>query len=113
MRLSPTLPVLARVAAVASLVATILFATAGDLDLGGLGGKEWLLFLFFPVGLVAGLAYGLVRPGRGGLIALVAIAGFYAVHYLDGGSWPKGPIFLLLASPGLLLLLSARTRGER
>jgi hypothetical protein len=111
MKLAPTLPVLARVAAVASLVATVLFVTAGDLELGSLGWKEWVLFLLFPVGLAVGLGYGLVRPGRGGALALLAIAGFYGVHYASHGAWPKGPIFLLLASPALLLLLSAKKRG--
>ncbi|QDU86610.1 hypothetical protein Pla163_37610 [Planctomycetes bacterium Pla163] len=112
MKLASSLPVLARIAAVAGLVGTVLFATAGDFDFGSFGAMEWVLFLFFPVGLALGLAYGLVRPGRGGALAILAIAGFYGVHHAIHGAWPKGPIFLLLASPALLLLVSAKKRGD-
>lgn len=106
--------VLARVAAVASLIVLGLFVFGGDLDLSKMGARQWLLFLCFPLGVATGLALGLLRSARrGGLLALASIAAFYVVHVVGDGQWPQGPYFLLIASPGLLLVIASfvpRTR---
>lgn len=110
----PRLPLIARVAAVISLVFLGLFTFGGDLDLGAMSMHGLLLFACFPLGVAIGLAWGVVRSARiGGLVALASIAAFYGIHVAGDGAWPKGPYFALLASPGLLLLVASFTRRSR
>lgn len=68
--------------------------------------QEALLFLFFPLGIVIGIAIGWWREGLGGLITLASMALFYAVHFIQSGRLPKGPFFLIFALPGLLFVIS-------
>jgi len=102
------LPLIARVCAVISLVFLGLFVFGGELHLGDMSARQWLLFACFPLGVAAGLLYGVLRSARtGGLVALASIAAFYGVHVAGDGAWPKGPYFLLIASPGLLLVMAS------
>lgn len=106
-------PVVARVAALASVVVLGLFAFGGELRFGDMSAREWLLFLCFPIGVAAGLVIGAVRrPALGGAIALGSVAAFYLVHYAGRSAWPRGPYFLILAAPAVLLVVAGAT-GRR
>jgi hypothetical protein len=63
-------------------------------------GAVWL-------GLVLGWRWELY----GGLLSLCGLAAFYLLDYAFSGAFPRGPYFLILASPSLLFLYSGlRTR---
>ncbi|MCD4708369.1 MAG: hypothetical protein K8S62_11615 [Candidatus Sabulitectum sp.] len=65
--------------------------------------RETLMMIsFFAVWL--GLILGWKRELTGGLLTVCGFAAFYLLDYLFSGSFPRGPFFLLLASPGLLYL---------
>lgn len=77
-------------------------------------GVEWLMLLFFPVGVLVGLVLSWRWELLGGLLTAVSIAAFYLTEFLATGNWAGGPWFLLVAFPGFLfLLLGIVTRDER
>jgi hypothetical protein len=51
-----------------------------------------------------GLLLGWKWELAGGLLTVCGVAAFYLLDYLFSGTFPRGPFFLLLASPGLLFL---------
>ena len=52
------------------------------------------------LGLVLGWKWELF----GGLLTICGVAAFYLLDYAFSGTFPRGPFFLLFASPGLLFL---------
>ena len=68
--------------------------------------EQWFLILFFPWGVVLGIAIGWFRPIAGGVLALGALGCFYAVCLRMTGHVPRGPYFAIFASPGLMMLAS-------
>jgi hypothetical protein len=76
---------------------------------------EAALFLFFPVGVVAGFVIAWWRELAGGLITVGSLAAFYVSVFAVSGRWPAGPYFLLFAAPGILHVTSAllARRGGR
>jgi hypothetical protein len=52
------------------------------------------------LGLVLNWKWELV----GGLLTICGTAAFYLLDYVFSGTFPRGPFFLLFASPGLLFL---------
>lgn len=52
-----------------------------------------------------GLLLGWKWELAGGLFTVCGLAAFYLLDYLFSGTFPRGPFFLILASPGLLSLL--------
>jgi len=52
---------------------------------------------------------GLVLAWRweilGGSLIVLGMAAFYLLDYLFSGSFPRGPIFLIIATPGVLFLI--------
>lgn len=58
-----------------------------------------------------GVAFGMIAAWRaelaGGIITLACLALFYAVHRISAGSFPEGPSFALLASPGALFVVAS------
>ena len=85
------------------------------------GGRENLqftaatatLFLFFPVGIVAGFVVAWWRELVGGLITVGSLAMFYLLRFVWNGSVPGTPYFLLFAAPGFLHLASALIAARR
>ncbi|QDV32402.1 DUF7670 domain-containing protein [Tautonia plasticadhaerens] len=75
---------------------------------------EGALLACFPVGMAAGLVLAWWREGLGGLVAVLGVLGFYLVHRVGAGEWPRGPWFLIFASPSAFSLASwaLRRRGE-
>lgn len=88
--------------------------TEGFLPLLRLSVREALLMIAFLavwLGLLLGWKWGLY----GGLLTVCGMAAFYLFDYLFSGTFPRGPFFLILASPGFLFLycgLRAREEAE-
>jgi hypothetical protein len=57
-------------------------------------------FVAMWLGLVLGWKWELV----GGLLTICGAAAFYLLDYAFSGTFPRGPFFLILASPSLLFL---------
>lgn len=80
----------------------LLFFIGEGFDPAEVTVREWLGLLFFPLGLVVGMAVGWWREGLGAAIAIGSVAAFYVVETVVGGDPPGGPYILLCASPGFL-----------
>ncbi|MCX7707511.1 MAG: hypothetical protein N2204_05850 [Anaerolineae bacterium] len=97
----------ARLWSVISLVVLLAFGigeAAGDI--ARLALRDALGFLFFPIGVIIGLALAWRREQAGGLLTVGCLAGFYVQNTILRDRWPAGPWFLLLAAPGFLFLLA-------
>jgi hypothetical protein len=76
---------------------------------------ELVGLLFFPMGNCLGMVLAWRREALGGAVTIASMVAFYTWMYLDRGSLPRGPYFLLLAAPGILFSLAAllsRTTSE-
>jgi hypothetical protein len=71
------------------------------------GLNEWLGFLFFPVGISAGMIFAWWKESPGGSITVGSLLAFYVVHLTTAGTFPKGWAWLVFAAPGFLFLLSS------
>jgi hypothetical protein len=110
-----------RMAGVARWSGRILsLASLGMLSLFVVGEPPWpwrltpfegAMVLCFPVTLAAGLVLAWWREGLGGLVAVLGVLGFYLVHLAGTGEVPRGPWFLVFASPSALFLASWAMRG--
>ena len=101
----------ARVWSFASL-AFIAVLMIGNLQAAGglqMTARESALFLFFPIGVVAGLLIAWWKEMIGGATAVASLVGFYALHAIIAGGLPGGVYFVLLALPGLLFVVAALT----
>ncbi len=67
--------------------------------------NEWILFLFFPFGLITGMVVAWWKEGLGAMIAVGSLVGFYLAHFLQTGGLPRGWAFLAFAVPGFLFLV--------
>jgi hypothetical protein len=106
----------ARIASAASPCVLLAFATAGRAPVAQVHAALWVGLLFFPVGVVLGLALAWRREALGAAVALGSLAAFYIVYgVLLQGQLPRGPWFAVFTSPALLFLASwlSRNWGER
>jgi hypothetical protein len=67
--------------------------------------QEWIGIACFPVGVMAGLSIGLVRPKWGAIGVIASLMAFYVWYFVTAGTVASGPYFLLLSSPALLFVL--------
>jgi hypothetical protein len=105
----------ARLLSIASIVTILLFFVGEGFDPASVSLKEWVAFVFFPIGVVAGMVAGWRNEGLGGSVVLESLLAFYAYSYMLNGSFPQGSAFLVFAAPGLLFLayaLFARRRPD-
>ena len=65
--------------------------------------RETLMLVAF-VAVWLGLLLGWKWELYGGLLTACGVAAFYLVDYLFSGTFPRGPYFLIFASPSLLFL---------
>ena len=65
--------------------------------------RESLMMVAF-IAVWLGLLLGWKWELYGGLLTACGIAAFYLVDYLFSGTLPRGPYFLIFASPSLLFL---------
>ncbi len=68
---------------------------------------EWIALAFWPGGVCLGVVIAWFRARLGGAIATVCLIAFYLWSLLDRGRFPGGPYFVLVATPGILFLLSS------
>lgn len=105
-----TLRWIARMWGVASTLLLLAFVFGGREHLRFTAG-EALMFLLFPVGVVAGFVIAWWRELAGGLITVGCLLFFYLLLFVSKGRSP-GIYFLLFAAPGFLNLASqALMRG--
>ncbi|MCK5785827.1 MAG: hypothetical protein KAH54_04610 [Candidatus Sabulitectum sp.] len=65
--------------------------------------KDSLMMITFFI-LWLGLIIGWKRELTGGLLTVTGLGVFYLIDYLFSGSFPRGPYFLVFASPGFFFL---------
>lgn len=96
---------LCRILAAISILIILLFFIGEGFSGHGIKADEWLLFLCFPLGVVAGLVTGFRNSSWGGRIAVLSIGAFYLIHHQLTGEPPKGWAFILFSLPGFLFLV--------
>jgi len=96
---------IARIWSVVSLGLLLLFFIGEGFEAVQITLQEWVLLLFFPLGIVLGMAIAWRWEGLGGGITLGSLFAFYIASYLLSGRLPGGPYFALFAAPGLLFLI--------
>jgi hypothetical protein len=93
----------ARVLSIASVGLLLLFVFGGRESLANITFKEFVGFLFFPIGLICGLIMGWKKELLGGLIGIASVAGLYLVYgLLLNGSVIRSFWFLAFAAPAFL-----------
>lgn len=102
---------LARIGSIASVTFLLMLFAGEGLHPSEISRNEWAGLLFFPIGIVIGMAISWWKEGLGSMVTLGSLFGFYLVWgYLlrnhIGGWW-----FIVFASPGFLFLLHWLLRG--
>lgn len=102
---------LARVGSIASITLLLMIFTSEGFHPSEISTNEWIGLLFFPIGIVTGMAIAWWKEGLGSVVTLGSLLGFYLVWgYLlrnhIGGWW-----FVVFAAPGFLFLLHWLLRG--
>jgi hypothetical protein len=95
---------LARLLGLASVALLALFIFGEGFNPLRMTRGELVLSLFFPLGVIAGLALAWWKEGVGGTLCVGSLLAFYAAHYLIAGDFPRGWAFLVFALPGFLFL---------
>ncbi|MBA7665446.1 hypothetical protein ES703_73516 [subsurface metagenome] len=67
---------------------------------------EWVGILFFPFGVILGLTLSWKWEGLGAMITIGSLIGIYITILIIRGCLPKGPFFVLFATPGFFFLIS-------
>jgi len=101
----------ARVTGLLSIGVLLLFLTGEDGLVGGNGWAkvrpaEWLGLLFFPFGVLLGLALAWWREALGAAVAAVSVTAFYLSQVLLACRLPGGPWFLIFTAPAVLFFAS-------
>lgn len=94
----------ARAYSVASVGLILAFLLGEGLDLSQMKANEWLGFLFFPVGICAGMILSWWREVPGGIVTVGSLLIFYMIHFMTAGTFPRGWAWLVFAAPGFLFL---------
>jgi hypothetical protein len=104
----------ARLLSIASTALLLLFVFGEKFEVSKVTGRQWLAFVFFPLGIVVGFAVAWWKEGIGGGITLVSLLIFYLIFVQLGGNIARGAWFLVFALPGFLFLAAyAVTRARR
>jgi hypothetical protein len=93
---------LARISSILLIGVFVLMFIGEGFDPARITPREWVSLLFFPFGLVLGMALAWWREGLGGAITLASLLGFAMFGDLSQGACLPS---LLCASPGFLFLL--------
>jgi hypothetical protein len=95
----------ARIWSIVSIGLVLAFLVGEGFDPAKFKATEWLLFLFFPVGISVGMILSWWREGFGGIITVGSLLVFYMVDFAISGSLPRGWALLVFAAPGFLFLV--------
>jgi hypothetical protein len=68
----------------------LLFVVDGWFNPAALRSREWILVIFFPIGVITGMAVAWRRDGLGGAITVVSLIAFYLKHLLFSGGFSRG-----------------------
>src|SRR5215471_12388570 len=96
---------IARIWGIASTLLLLAFAFGGHEHLRFTAG-EAMLFLLFPVGVIAGFMIAWWRELTGGLVTVGCYLLFCPLLLASSGHWP-GIYFILFAAPGFLHIASS------
>ena len=104
----------ARLTGVLSIGVLLLFFIGEGFNPTKLTIKEWILFLFFPFGVMLGLLVGWKREFVGGLIAIISLALFCALTRNRRGGLliPKTSNILSISLPLTPVPISWSTVGD-
>lgn len=96
---------LARVGSIVSITLLLMLFLGEGFHPSEISTNEWVGLVFFPIGVVIGMAIAWWKEGAGSAITLGSLLGFYIVwgYFLRnhiGGWW-----FVIFASPGFVFLL--------
>lgn len=102
---------LARVGSIVSITLLLMLFLDEGFHPEKISTNEWVGLLFFPIGVVIGMAIAWWKEGAGSVITLGSLLGFYIVwgYFMRnhiGGWW-----FLVFASPAFVFLLHRLLRG--
>ncbi len=101
--------------AIIALIILIIFigevAGSESLTPPNLSFIEIVMGLFFFITWL-GLIVGWKKEKLGGWMIILGMAAFYALQFLDSGSFPSGLFFLYMLIPGILYLVSERMNRE-
>ena len=95
----------AHVWAIVTIALVVAFSIGEGIELTTLW--EWIGFVFFPVGVCAGMIVAWRSEILGGAITVGSLVVFYAIHYVSSGAFPQGFAWLVFAAPGFLFLAAA------
>jgi len=98
---------IARISSMISIVAILYQFYDDALEIIMRERQQIILFLFFPVGTVAGMILSWKWEGLGGLLTLTCLFVFFVLFGQQYGSYPPGKEHFLLGSPGVFFILSA------
>lgn len=102
---------LARFTSIASIALLLMLFGDEGLHPSQISANEWAGLLFFPIGVVAGLAIAWWREGVGAIVTVGSLLGFYFVWGYLLRNHIGGSAFIVFASPGFLFLLHWLLRG--
>lgn len=97
---------LARISSIISIGIILLFFIGEGFNPVKLVLREWVGFLFFPLGIAVGMIVAWRREKLGGIITISSLLLFYGVHFLFSGELPRGWAWFIFSSPGILFLMS-------
>ncbi len=103
--------IVARVGSIISVAVLLLFFLGGGLldpHVAPPTPSEWIMILFFPVGVVIGMIEGWRYEKAGGWITVFSLIVFYILNLVVKGTLPRDLYFLLFSVPGFLFLLVAK-----
>lgn len=96
----------ARVWTIASVALVLAFMVGEGFNPSVLKPNEWLLTLFFPIGICVGMILAWWKDGLGGIVTVGCLLAFYVIHFAIAHTLPHGWAFLAFAAPGFLFLLT-------
>lgn len=96
---------LARIGSVASVTFLLTLFAGEGFHRSEISTNEWAGLVFFPIGVVIGMAIAWWKEGLGAIVTLGSLVGFYIVWGYVLGNHIGGWWFIVFASPGFLFLL--------
>ncbi|MCK4538805.1 MAG: hypothetical protein KAV42_08415 [Candidatus Krumholzibacteria bacterium] len=104
----------ARLWSIVSIAFIITMFIGERVDFSTWNGIAWIMFIFFPVGVLGGLIHGWRKEALGGSVAVFSLLAYYMVHFIETGILPQGPWFIVTAFPGVIYMgLWLFTHNER
>ena len=65
-----------------------------------------IMFIFFPIGITAGMIFAWSKPILGGIITIVCAFIYYTLYTISYKTIPLGETFYLFPFPGVIFLIS-------